>query len=640
MNVKINAYVEIADITEEAAIAAAIEKVNSFDTVNEAILGRDVVTKLYYIAPLLNKILVVVSESDRDSLGVDDVILSNTLITEYPYIKLPPVISDYTELIVRKGSFLSVEQIANAGQALIEESAAKVLPGKIPVLKVINYNNEDPSQLVLPSIFGANTFLSSDAIVVNDGDADAGLEVLESPFGILDLDYTASIELNTFQSGNSFANDQFGSTVAISADGLIAMVGAYGSDASKTDGGAVHTFKRLNLTSAWVFVNTFMPADNAFGDMFGSSVALSGNGLVAIVGAPGADDIMSNGGKIYTLQRSGIDSIWSKVNTFIPEDTAASDYFGRSAVISNDGCVAMVGSYNSEATENSSTAYTLRRADTDAAWIQVDAKNLPNITPYVYDTAVLDGETLEGNGLTDPSKTMTMVFDKISVIDDFLPSNIMHATAGGVSLKIDYSIEYAGRHVNIIIGGMAYRGTFTENEDFANPILLNALDLAPNTYFGTGLAISGDGLACMVGTYGVDVTVQNSGKVYTYKRANILDLWTYVNTLEADTANSTDYFGMGLALSGDGMTAMIGNYGDNGAGLNAGKVNTYERVDEDTVWGMINSFQADTPIAGDYFGSSIAISRYGHATLVGAPGNDTIAEGAGIVHTLQQELVV
>lgn len=640
MNIKINAYVEIGDITEEVAIASAIEKVNSLDTINEATIGKDVITKLYFIVPLLNKILVVVSEDDRDALGVDSVILSNVLITEYPFVKLPPIISDYTELIVRKGSFLSVDQIANAAQAIIEESAATAIPNKIPVLKVINYNNQDPSQLVLPSIFGANTFLSTDAPVTNNGDAAAGADVLDSPFGILDLDYGNTTPLNKFQSGNSYAGDKFGSAVAVSANGLIAIVGSAGADLLHQDGGVLHTFKRINVDGAWVLVNNFIPVDNNAEDLFGSAVALSGDGMVAIVGAPGCDEGGAEAGKIYTLKRAGIDSPWAITNTYMPEDITAKDFFGRSTVISNDGCVAMVGSYNEDLATNSATAYTLRRDDTLAEWKLVDDRNLPNIPAYVYDTRVVNGETIAGNGLTDPTTGMTMTFDKINTIDEYLPSVIMHAEANGVNLKIDYSAEYEGQFVNIELNGITYRGTFGENEDFNAPTSLNSLDLAPNTYFGTGLALSGDGLSCMIGSYGVDTTVQNSGKVYTYRRANIVDLWTLVSILDADPANSNDYFGMGLALSGDGLTAMIGNYGDNTNGINAGKVNTYERTADTEDWTLINSFTAAVPAAKDYFGASIAISRYGHTTLVGAPGNDTIANESGIVYTFKQEVVV
>ena len=640
MNIKINSYVEVGDITEEAAIAAALEKVNSYDDINEATIGRDVVTKLYYIVPLLNKILVVVSESDRAALGVENVVLANTLITEYPFVKLPPIITDYTELIVRKGSFLNVEQIANAAQAIIEESASTALPDKIPVLKVINYNNQEPSQLVLPSIFGNNLFLSSDAVVVNNGNAAAGGDVLDSPFGVVDLDFGASEELNSFQSGNSYASDQFGSTIAVSADGLVCIVGAPGSDVNGTDAGIINTFKRMNIDSAWVLVNNFTPPGITPADMFGSSVALSGNGLVAIVGAPGADEKGAEAGKVFTLKRSGIDGNWAVTNTYMPEGLVAGDMFGKTAAISDDGCIAMVGSYNAVGTTNVAKAYTIRRDDVDSEWIPGDIKNIPIIPTYVYDTSLVNGDSKNGNTLTDPSASLEVIFDKIFPIDEFLPAKIMHAVANGVHFKVDYASEYDGKHFNVKIGGQIYRGAFAENEDYNTPVILNLLDITPNTYFGTTVALSGDGLNCIIGAYGDDTTIVNSGKVYTYTRANKVDLWIYKGVLETNTEDSSDYLGTGLSISGDGMTIMIGNYGDNTNGLNAGKVNTYERADVDSDWTLINSFQAETPLAGDYFGGAIAISRYGHVVLVGAPGNDNVANLAGMVYTFKQELTV
>jgi len=178
MQVKINSYISVDNLTEEQAVEHAISMVNAYDTINESRLG-EVVTKLYYIVPVLGKIIVVVNEADKEILGVDSNILANTNISEYPLERLPASVIEYKELIVKVGSSLTMEQIFNAGQSIVEDAAEKVMPYKIPVLKVINYNNTDTDALVMPGVFGDNIF-SSVSGIVNSGNAEAGDEVIES----------------------------------------------------------------------------------------------------------------------------------------------------------------------------------------------------------------------------------------------------------------------------------------------------------------------------------------------------------------------------------------------------------------------------------------------------------------------------
>ena len=179
MKVIINSYININDVTEAEAIDLALEMVSERDTKNEQRAGEEVITKLYCVLPVLGKILVVVADSDKEILGVDSNVLANVNIAEYPLEKLPTQLIEYKELIIKKGSSLTDTNILNAGQSIANATALKVMPHKIPVVKVINYNNADVSSLVVPSVFGANVFTSVSGIV-NGGDADAGDGVIES----------------------------------------------------------------------------------------------------------------------------------------------------------------------------------------------------------------------------------------------------------------------------------------------------------------------------------------------------------------------------------------------------------------------------------------------------------------------------
>ena len=81
-----------------------------------------------------------------------------------------------------------------------------------------------------------------------------------------------------------------------------------------------------------------MGTDPATGDLFGSSVALSGDGNDALIGAPGA-----NGGRgaifYFTLGVAG----WSLVQELTSSDAVEGDRFGCSISLSPDGSTVVVG---------------------------------------------------------------------------------------------------------------------------------------------------------------------------------------------------------------------------------------------------------------------------------------------------------
>ena len=101
------------------------------------------------------------------------------------------------------------------------------------------------------------------------------------------------------------AIDQSGYSVALSADGLTAIVGARSNDGvNGSDSGHARIYTWNTTTSAWVQQGNDIDGEAAF-DLSGWSVALSADGLTAIVGALYNDVNGSNSGhaRIYRLSR-------------------------------------------------------------------------------------------------------------------------------------------------------------------------------------------------------------------------------------------------------------------------------------------------------------------------------------------------
>ena len=91
-------------------------------------------------------------------------------------------------------------------------------------------------------------------------------------------------------------NDQFGYSVALSADGSTALVGAYGRSSSM---GAAYVFTRSG--SVYSQTAALTATGGANDDYFGISVALSADGNTALVGATGRN---TSTGAAYVFTRS------------------------------------------------------------------------------------------------------------------------------------------------------------------------------------------------------------------------------------------------------------------------------------------------------------------------------------------------
>lgn len=153
---------------------------------------------------------------------------------------------------------------------------------------------------------------------------------------------------------NPMTYDNFGDSVALSSDGDTALIGARhanGASAGNAYGSAyifTATGNIWNQAPIAVFNDPSAPSDTAPGDQFGESVALSGDGTTAFIGAPGTPVISGSValGKAYAFTQSN--GLWSIVPnaTFADPEAAMnlySDLFGTSIALSSNGAVALIG---------------------------------------------------------------------------------------------------------------------------------------------------------------------------------------------------------------------------------------------------------------------------------------------------------
>ncbi len=156
----------------------------------------------------------------------------------------------------------------------------------------------------------------------------------------------------------------FGSSVTLTPDADLALVGGPRDDAGI---GAVWVFARSG--EAWSQQAPKLAPRDALGSAgFGTSVAVSSNGRIALVGGPHDD---GGTGAAWVFRRSG--SAWTEDLKLVPREDDGSAEFGSSVALSSDGSTLLVGGPGEGA--GSGAVWVFRRAG--ASWSQSGAKVVP-----------------------------------------------------------------------------------------------------------------------------------------------------------------------------------------------------------------------------------------------------------------------
>ncbi len=134
--------------------------------------------------------------------------------------------------------------------------------------------------------------------------------------------------------GGEEDNSEFGVLVALSADGNTALVGGWNDDGRK---GAAWVFTRSGGVWSQQGPKLTAGGESESGAGFGTSVALSADGNTALIGAPG-DEFRKGAAWIFT--RSG--STWTQQGGKLTGAGATKNpWFGYTVALSGDGNTAL-----------------------------------------------------------------------------------------------------------------------------------------------------------------------------------------------------------------------------------------------------------------------------------------------------------
>ena len=387
------------------------------------------------------------------------------------------------------------------------------------------------------------------------------------------------------------AESGFGKAVALSADGLT-MVG--GTDYDNVEGMAFHGSATVFTLSGdtWSEQATLTASDGEAGDMFGVSVAVSGDGSTFLAGMTN-DDVggNSNQGSARVFTRSG--NTWSEQATLTQSNGEASDYFGGSAAISEDGNTTVLGAVNggdpSSVGEGSVSVFT-RSGSTWSEQATLTASS---------------GETGDMFGVS-------------------------------VALSADGNTLIVGATYDDV-GGTTNQGSATvftrSGNTWSEQATLTQSDGADSDVFGTSVALSDNGNVALVGTPQDDPTGNGTGSATVFTRSG--NTWTQQQTFYKADGGLYGYFGQqfgySVALSADGSKALIGAPthcgGDPGVCEGTAQGSATVFTSSGGTWTEQELIRQTDGEPGDNFGKSVALSDDGETAIIGIPADRFQAQG-------------
>jgi uncharacterized repeat protein (TIGR01451 family) len=437
------------------------------------------------------------------------------------------------------------------------------------------------------------------------------------------------------KASNTGVADQFGAAVAVSGDTVVVgapfeasnATGVNGNQADNSVGaaGAAYVFTRSG--GGWTQQAYLKASNTDANDLFGSSVAVSGDTVV--VGAPGefsnatgvngdeANNSVGSAGAAYVFTRSG--GGWAQQAYLKASNTGAGDSFGTDVAVSGDTVVVGAPFEDSNATGVNGNQADNSAVDAGAAYVFTRSAGVWTQQAYLKasNTGVNDnfGTSVAASG------------DTVVVGAPFEDSN-----ATGVN----------GNAADNSAAGAGAAYVFTRSAGvWVQQAYLKASNTGGGDNFGWTVAVSGDNL--VVGapsessnTTGVngneaDNSATNAGAAYLFTRS--AGGWTQQAYLKASNTGAGDSFGYSVAVSGDivvigaykedsNATGVNGNAADNSA-EDAGAAYVFTR--SGGVWTQQAYLKASNTEAADLFGLSVAVSD--DTVAVGAPSEGSNATG-------------
>jgi hypothetical protein len=428
---------------------------------------------------------------------------------------------------------------------------------------------------------------------------DADAEFMLAPMARYNVPYTSAGCVDVYQRVNSVwkrvakivspspaLNEAFGRDAALSRDGLTAYITAEGNSVKGSYTGCLYIFTRVDKTSNnWVHQTTIYPEDPQINGYFGTSVAISSDQKTLAVGMVWDPRYMYTGiaaGAIYIFKK-GTDGVWYQNQKLISSDLNGASLLGRKVAFSGNG-----------------------------KELVANAPRVPNEVDSPY------SNTFYHFTLVGPVYIQTSVTQ--------LPDSVIGVENGGsVSLSEDGTVMAISNTFDKARGaaesGAVY--IFEKTAGYTWTPKQKIIPSTPGALFGTDVVLSADASILMVGARFDDTASTNSGAIYFYDR--ISEDFQYQLSVTPKAPSAEDAFGRAIALNKTGDLMLIGAHGDSDdtdPATYPGLGSVYCYVRNGAVWTQVQKIVPSQKISLGAFGRSVAMSQDGLTAIIGYPGDN------------------
>lgn len=370
------------------------------------------------------------------------------------------------------------------------------------------------------------------------------------------------------------ANENSGTSIALSSDGQYLVVGAPYNAGGGTSRGQVRVYR--NVSGSWVQQGSSINGVADF-DEFGTSVAISDNGTRIAVGAPYNAGGGTERGQVRIFQFSS--GSWSQLGASLNGE-ADGDRSGTSVAMSSTGNRVVIG-----APLNAGGGSQRGHA---------------RVYQYVFSWGQQGGD-IDGEADTDEFGS------SVSISDDGLTIAV-----GSIWNNGNGSFRGHVRVYGFASSVWTQRGADIDGESNSD-------------FSGTSISLSNDGLTIAIGASGNagGGSARGHVRVYNFQSPS----WVQLGS-DIDGEANNDGSGVSVSLSGNGQTVLIGAPYNAGGGTQRGHFRVYNY--SSSTWSQLFS-DVDGEANGDWFGYRASISADGSTLAVSGIRNDGSFSNAGHV---------
>jgi hypothetical protein len=436
-----------------------------------------------------------------------------------------------------------------------------------------------------------------------------------------------------------------GTSVSLSSDGNMAIVGGSGDNASL---GATWIFMR-NPTGNWsqqgeklvgsgfIELNSVINPQN-IGILQGCSVSMSNSGTSVIVGGSGD---RGNLGAVWVFVQNVSTGTWYQLGSKLVGSGSVSSNTGEASSVSitADGNTACIGGPFDNFYIGATWLFT---RNSNGTWSQLGTKLIGsgysgvNVQQGYAVSISGDGSTVLSGGPSDGYGTGAVWVFAVNSTTGYWSQQGNKLVGGGFIGSLVYqgcsvALSYDGN--TAIVGGFNDNNAIGAGWIFVRDLVMGNWSqqnskLVGSGYVGTyiqqgySVSISGDGNTVLIGGVSDD---SNLGASWVFVRNTTNQTWSQQgNKLVGSGYELSPYYGIpfqgySVSLSSDGNTAILGNFADNAC---TGAVWIFVRSAQD-VWFQ----QGDKLVGTGFLYANIAAVRQGYSVSISGDGNTAIIGG-------------